>query len=118
MLQRLMVELVKDEEKKDAVKIEAAAVAANEARDAAKAERERKKAEALERSKQRQSNPEYFAQKGIANTEGAAIKAKRLEESASIPVETVDEEPPVEEVKDDDPFRSYTSKSKNKIFVK
>lgn len=112
-----MVELVKDEEKKDSIKIEAATVAANVARDAAKVERERKKAEALERSKQRQSNPEYFAQKGVSNTEGAAMKAKRLEEAANIPVETVEEQPE-DEPTVDDPFRSYSSKSKNKVFVK
>lgn len=118
LLQRLMVELVKDEAEKDNARIEAATTAANEVRDAAKAERERKKAEALERSRQRQANPEYFAQKGVANTEGVAMKAKKLEEAANVPVETTEEEPADESAISDDPFRSYASKSKNKIFVK
>lgn len=115
LLQRLMVELVKDEAQKDAEKIESTTMAATAARDAAKAERERKKAEALERSRQRQANPDYFAKKGEANVEGAVLREKSREEAS---VATEVEEETVDEPVNDDPFRTYTSKSKNKIFVR
>lgn len=123
LLQRLMVELVAEENKLHENKVESAVNEANTAREAAKAEREKRKLEALERSKQRQANPEYFAQRSSANAEAAARKAEKEKRDAELEVVSADEEE--EEggggsanVHDDDPFRSYVSKSKNKIFVR
>lgn len=119
LLQRLMVELVAEENAVVEKKTKAIDDAAAAAREAAKAERERKKAEALERSKARQANPEYFKQRVEVNEEGMAAKEKAKQELKELPVETFEEGEESEgEAQSDDPFRTYTKKNKNKIFVK
>lgn len=120
MLQRLMVELVADEnaaveQKTKAIDEEAAVV-----REKAKAERELKKQEALERSRQRQADPEYFKKRVEVNEEGVAAKEKaklEISEMAAEPVEEAGDNSDGD-VQNDDPFRTYTKKSKNRIFVK
>jgi hypothetical protein len=117
MLQRLMVELVAEESKLHEVKVESALNEANLVRDAAKLNREQKKLEALERSKQRQANPEYFQERISANSDAVASKAAK----AAVITEMTVENEEVEEVEvktNDDPFRSYTTKTKNKISVR
>ena len=119
LLQRLMVELVADENAAVEQKTKAIDDAAAAAREAAKADRERKKAEALERSKARQANPDYFKQRVEVNEEGVAAKEKAKQELKELPIECVEEGDVSDgEGQSDDPFRTYTKKSKNKIFVK
>eukprot|EP01031_Cornospumella_fuschlensis_P032231 gene32231-38984_t len=117
LLQRLMVELVKDEEKLAAEKFAAQEALALAKREEAKKERERKKAEALERSKQRQANPEYLEVRKQANAE--------LEQRSKVHVvaeeAAAEEEKEEEEERDNtpvDPFRIVNTKTRNKIFVK
>ncbi|RYG69272.1 hypothetical protein EON64_03145 [archaeon] len=119
MLQRLMVELVKDEEQRAAQRLEAQEAEAAARREEAKRERERKKAEALERSKQRQANPDYLELRRQANAElEQKNKVRVIGEEGAGDGEVVEDE---EEVKDStpiDPFRIVNSKTRNKIFVK
>ena len=118
LLQRLMVELVADEnaaieEKTKQIDDQAAAQ-----REKAKQEREQKKAEALERSRQRQADPDYFKKRVEVNEEGVAAKEKAKIEIREMVAEPAQEEESDDEVRNDDPFRTYTKKSKNRIFVK
>jgi CHAT domain-containing protein len=118
MLQRLMVELVAEESKVHETKVETALNEANLVRDAAKLDREKKKLEALERSKQRQANPEYFQQRVSANLEADATKAAKAAAIINMIIEEEEVEVVTEDTTNDDPFRSYTTKTKNKISVR
>ena len=123
LLQRLMVELVKDKEKLEEEKVMAAQESAQAVRDAAKAEREEKKRLALEKSKARQADPNYFANR-VASNEAAKQKQKAVDEAKKIVdldarVDGDEEEGEAALVAEaDDPFRSYQSKSRSKIFIK
>ena len=108
-----MVELVKDEEKAAQQRGEEKREQTLSAVDEAKRLREQKKLEALERSRQRQANPEYFKQKAELNQ---APKPKLVAVEAAEDVEEEEEGP--EEPQDDDPFRSYKPKGRSKVFVK
>jgi hypothetical protein len=109
-----MVELVKDEE----------AVATEKARqqteqleteiEKSKRIREEKKREALERSKQRQSDPNYFAQRVEANSQANQPKPTVIENGDP----TEEDSPEEEEVTASNPFDSYSKKGRSKIFVK
>ena len=125
MLQRLMVELVKEDNKKQEICIEKAVVDQQAQRAQAKSEREEKKRIALEKSRERQqADPDYF-KKRIEENLAAADKKKQSDavESASSPSEQAS----IEEISindnamgfgSDDLFRSYATKNRSKIFVK
>lgn len=112
LLQRLMVELVKDEELAAQQRGEEKREQTLSAVDEAKRLRDQKKQEALERSRQRQANPEYFKQKAERNQAPAVAEI--------VPAENVEEgeEEDKGESQEDDPFRSYKPKGRSKIFVK
>lgn len=118
MLQRLMVELVAEETKLHEVKVETALNEANILRETAKLDREKKKQEALERSKQRQANPEYFQQRVSANEDAVSSKAAKAAVVTELAADEEEIEVVTEDRTNDDPFRSYVSKSKNKISVR
>jgi hypothetical protein len=121
MLQRLMVELVAEENAQAEIKTKAVVDDAAAAREAAKQERELKKQEALERSRLRQADPDYFKKRVELNEDAAKKKADELAAALAQEI-AASQQNEEEEVEDDadnnDPFRSITKKSKNKIFVK
>jgi hypothetical protein len=106
MLQRLIVELVKDEsnevQQHTTVLLEKAQVD----RDAAKELREQKKAEALARSKARQADAQYFAAKQVANV--------RPDKASTVVAEAEEQEGDDVPVSDD-PFRVNKGKTRSKI---
>jgi hypothetical protein len=108
MLQRLIQVLVIEEANATEAHTVAVVDKAQEERDAAKAVREQRKAEALERSKARQADPNYFR-----NRQEASNKAKETPQvsAAVVEEETADEDEDV----DYDPFRAYKSKGRAKI---
>jgi hypothetical protein len=109
LLQRLIVELVKDEsnevQKRTADVLEKAQVD----RDVAKELREQKKAEALARSKARQADAQYFATKQAANVR----PEKTITVAAEEGVEKEHEEDDSTAIAD--PFRVNAGKSRAKI---
>ena len=119
LLARLMQELVKERNEKQEVAVEQTLAVEEKKRNEAKAERERKKQEAIERSRQRQANPNYFSQRIQANNEAEIEKEKS---NSSGPFQNIeeqeDEEPEVVEVVESDPFRTIANKSRKKIYVK
>ena len=122
MLQRLIKDLIEEEANEVQHHTAVLEDSAQVARDAAKALREEKKREAMERSKQRQSDPAYFERirelnkKPEVDTETAGARGAALSEG--------DDTGEAEEVDcnakeaEDDPFRSYHSKSRSKIHVR
>ena len=118
-----MVELVKDENKETEQKTAEIERIANESREEAKRQRDEKKREALERSKQRQTDPEYFnriaelnkkPEKEVIDTTDSSNNVTETEEEAG---KTGDENQsnPVAY----DPFRPNASRiQKSKIFVR
>jgi len=116
MLQRLMLELVNEQEQQNQQRLAETEAKQKAERDRLKEEREQRKQEALERSqKRREQDPEYFT--------------KRKEAAAEIQESTTEIDPPIieeqkeEEHKDTssaeiDPFRAYQPKGRSKIFVK
>jgi hypothetical protein len=119
MLERLMKEIVTEE----SIRAQALADAATKDNllkiEEAKKIREQRKLEALERSRQRQLNPEYFQQKASMNEE-AKLPKPPTSASDIAEVENHDsEEDAFEQEVDNDPFRSYkTSGQRNKLFVR
>mmetsp|Transcript_2576 Transcript_2576/g.4534 ORF Transcript_2576/g.4534 Transcript_2576/m.4534 type:complete len:174 (-) Transcript_2576:92-613(-) len=130
MLQRLMVELVAEEKAQTEQKTETLCNEANAVRDAAKTEREKKKQEALERSKQRQADASYFARRAESNEEAKSKKAAQEAQALATALEREEAEggqssdpfsedqDGVENDDDDDPFRTVPKKGRQKIFVK
>ena len=114
LLKRMVEELVKQETKKTDERTEIAIDTAQKERDAAKALREKKKQEAIERSKARQAQKGYFDEKQEANENGQ----RKLKESndASIVSEDTEADERCMEKPDDDPFRSY-KRGRSKIHV-
>lgn len=106
MLQRLMVELVREEDEASQQRGQQKQAAVLSAVEEAKRLRELKKQEALERSRQRQANPAYFQQRADLNVPPpkALVAADEVEEDS-------------EEHTSDDPFRSYKSSARPKVFV-
>ena len=114
LMQRLMIEVLKDEERavqeKEETRIEAAEVQKSEAMKL----REQRKQEAIERSRLRQQNKEYFAEKGKINEEVKQEKQQKIKDRAidnttdtASSVEIVSEETnEVVEDEDSNPFRS------------
>lgn len=117
MLQRLMVELVKDEEVIATEKARQQTQQLETEIEKSKRIREEKKREALERSKQRQSDPNYFAQRVEANSQANQPKSTPVEKDQSSG-EDHQEEDEEDEVIVSGPFDSYPKKGRSKIFVK
>lgn len=113
MLERLIKELVKDEEKKTNDKVVALEDERRAARELAKKQREDKKREALDKSKARQSDPEYF--KKIAELNVKPIPTESLEVVEQ--VDTEDSSENSNQTATNDPFR-IDAKRRSKIFVK
>lgn len=121
LLQRLMVELVKDKVEKEEVVVANAHSSALAASQAAKEAREEKKRLALEKSKARQSDPNYFASRVNSNEEAKKRQAEKAAQDALAAIdgdEELEEEDTDNKAAENDPFRSYASKSRSKIFVK
>ena len=127
MLKRLMVELVKDENKETEQKTVEIERIANEAREEAKRQREEKKREALERSKQRQTDPEYFQRIAELNKkpEKEVVDTTETSKNGTEPGDGDNDE--AGETMDEnqsnsityDPFRPHASRNqKSKIFVR
>jgi hypothetical protein len=114
MLQRLMVELVKDEEVVAAEKALEQTQRLETEIEKSKRIREEKKREALERSKQRQSDPNYFAQRIDANSQATQPKPETLVEQE----DPTEEDSQEEDVVASSPFDSFPKKGRSKIFVK
>jgi len=112
LLERLVRELVKDEEKQTVEKNNKIEEEKRKERELAKQIRDEKKREAIEKSKKRQMDPNYFQKISQAN-----VKPEPVESTASS--EQVQDEVILENevVNEEDPFR-ISNKQRNKIFVK
>ena len=125
LLKRLMVELVADENKAVAQRTSELEQKAFDVREEAKRAREEKKREALERSKQRQADPEYFKRLAELNKkpEKEDAQGEASAATAAAPVgadasEGRDNEADPIEAGTYDPFRSRAGAQKSKIFVR
>jgi hypothetical protein len=107
MLQRLIQALVIEEASATEAHTAAVVDKAQEERNVAKAVREQRKADALERSKARQADPNYFLTR-----QQESDKAK---ETPVVCAAVVEEETADDEGVDSDPFRAYKSKGRAKI---
>lgn len=117
MLKRLIEELVKDEAKVTEERTEGAVDAAQQERDAAKALREKKKQEAIDRSKARQAQKGYFSEKSGANESGQKeLDEKSKAAAVSDGAEEGEGEKDLEEP-ENDPFRSYKPSGRSKIHI-
>ena len=117
MLKRLIEELVKDEAKVTEERTECAVDAAQQERDAAKALREKKKQEAIDRSKARQARKGYFSEKSCANESGQKeLDEKSKAAAVSDGAEEGEGEKDLEEP-ENDPFRSYKPSGRSKIHI-
>jgi predicted ATP-dependent protease len=118
MLARLMKDLVEEEDNEQLVAVNQKAEENKQSVDKAKEIREQRKQEALERSRQRQSDKAYFESKQLANSE---VREKKAVSSAAegdvieVVNETEPEAAPTTAV--NDPFRLIPS-SRSKVFVK
>jgi len=118
LLQRLVQELVAQESQAAQSKVDSDAARIHEQCEAGKAQREQRKAEALERSRQRQADPSYFAKRAEANVAGKEeLDAKKAGGGADS-TDDKEEEEEEEDVTADDPFRTTKAKGKNKIVVR
>ena len=123
LLQRLVKELVMEEEINYNNEIANKEKQRLEELEKAKAEREKKKAEALERSRRRQQDPNYFANKAANNDQ---LKEKEQEKINNRSIsnkkdengdenEIVEDDDEEEEEEDDDPFRITSKTKRNKM---
>lgn len=123
LLQRLLVELVKDTVVEDSKRSTDVVDKANSARDLAKSVREEKKREAVERSKRRQADPEYFERILTQNTMSVQSTTGPVQDDTSQKeIEQDCDEIDNDQHKDSifDPFRpAYACKERrNKISVR
>lgn len=116
LLQRLVQELVKFETQAASQKVETDAIKVRETFDAEKKLREQRKAEALERSRLRQADPDYFSKRTEMNKEGKETLDSKKSEPVT-PIGENDESEENDDEDDTDPFRT-AKKSRSKIFVK
>eukprot|EP01038_Epipyxis_sp_PR26KG_P007530 gene7530-10258_t len=116
LLQRLVKDLVEEEQKIAEVKVEQALCQNAIIRDEAKTEREKRKQEALARSQMRQKDPNYFTQKQEANVKKAE-SIENKEEPSSLDSTNDDNENEEDQNLSFDPFRSYKS-GRSKISIK
>jgi hypothetical protein len=115
MLQRLIEDLVKQEAKVAEDRTSVAVDTAQQERDAAKALREQRKQEAIERSKARQAQKEYFETKKEANdTVAEKIADKAGEKDGE---EEGEEGETLEEPETVDPFRTYKPSGRSRVHV-
>jgi hypothetical protein len=112
MLKRLMVELVKDQENIAIVKEQESKVKMESALEKSKRIREEKKQAALERSKQRQADPNYFKQISENN-----IKPQK-EESPNVTSQEDEEDEEDAVVEVEDPFQTFVPKGRSKLFIR
>mmetsp|Transcript_26916 Transcript_26916/g.45434 ORF Transcript_26916/g.45434 Transcript_26916/m.45434 type:complete len:190 (-) Transcript_26916:1523-2092(-) len=112
MLKRLMVELVKDEEEKAIVKEKESKEKMETALEKSKRIREEKKQAALERSRQRQADPEYF--KKISDNNVKPVK----EVSAPVTGDDEQDQDEPESSGEVDPFQTFVPKGRSKIFIR
>ena len=114
-----MVELVKDEETEARKRGNEKQTEMLSAAEEAKRLREQRKQEAIERSRQRQANPDYFKTKAELNTPPPETKAVSGQEGENATESTAEDEADEKtEEEDIDPFRSYKPNSRPKVFVK
>ena len=123
LLQRLMTELVAEEAKSAELRSQVVADETASKLEQAKLEREKKKQEALERSRQRQADPDYFKRRAQQNEEASTqankVDDKSVECVAEVGGEGLEEKDDVfSDDEGNDPFRTYKSKSRSKVFVK
>ncbi len=134
MLQRLMIELVKEEEELAKQRVLTKEEEYIRSREQAKAEREKKKQEALLRSQARQqSDPNYFANRKAVSSTSSDLKnivdstsaTSDNSQSNGNKIEVIDngendEDPFKDNNKnnDDDIFRAYKPSGRTKVFVK
>ena len=119
MLQRLMIELIKDEENLAAEKARLSQERIETEIEKSKRIREEKKREALERSKQRQTNPNYFTQRVEANSTSKADPINSNSNSTVVVEDLSSNENESEvEVINQNPFESFPKKTRSKIYVK
>mmetsp|Transcript_4763 Transcript_4763/g.7230 ORF Transcript_4763/g.7230 Transcript_4763/m.7230 type:complete len:162 (-) Transcript_4763:122-607(-) len=115
MLKRLMVELVKDEEDKANEKVKVISQERETEMEKSKRIREEKKREALERSRQRQSDPNYF--KKIAELNKKPEKAEDNNETTADTQETEEDEEDNDHTPSN-PFDTFPKKGRSKIYVR
>jgi len=113
MLQRLMQLLLEDEKQAANTKEAGEEMKRMEKINDAKAERERRKQEAIERSKARQQDPSYFNKKVESNVAPEKTNLEGLEELNSATNE--DEGDDGDEGTDSDPFSSNKRATRGKI---
>lgn len=119
LLKRLMTELMADEALGDSKRSVVCTDDAQTARDAAKLAREEKKREAIERSRQRQSDPLYFEKISDQNKKPEISDDPEADNKLGSEDPAQDEEEEGEEKGGSfDPFRPSYTKGKNKIFVR
>lgn len=111
MLKRLMVELVKDEENQAVAKEQESKVRTESAMEQSKRIREEKKRAAMERSKQRQADPDYFKKISENNVKVVVESSSEAEAAAAEEVEDVTDV-------DADPFQTFKPKGRAKIFIR
>ena len=128
LLQRLIAELVSDEASVAQQAISVADKKNQDEREAARLLREQKKAEALARSEARRAaNPDYFAEKhqlnvkpvrqeGVAGGEGAEGQGQG--EGGGEGDDEDETEIKNDNDEEDNPFRTYKSKARPKIYVR
>lgn len=113
MLQRLMQLLLEDEKEAASTKETEEEMTRMEKINNAKAERERKKQEAIERSKARQQDPSYFDKKVESNVAPEKINLEGLEELNSESNEGNGEDG--DDSNDSDPFSLNKKATRGKI---
>jgi len=128
LLQRLIAELVSDEASVAQQAISVADKKNQDEREAARLLREQKKAEALARSEARRAaNPNYFAEKQQLNVkpvrqEGAAggeeAEGQGQGEGGGKGDDEDEQEIKNDNDEEDNPFRTYKSKARPKIYVR
>jgi hypothetical protein len=112
LLQRLVVELVKDEDIKNAQNEKVVTEKIETAMEASKRIREEKKQVAIERSRQRQADPNYFNKISESNVEPEKVEAPAVDNGSDAENEDVD-------AQSNDPFASFASKkSSAKIHIR
>jgi hypothetical protein len=116
LLQRLMVELVKEDEAAASQALQAKDLENQRRREALKLEREMKKQEAIQRSQlRRKEDPNYFANRNEVPSNGLVVA------EVQIPAEEEEESSVTENQKCSSPndvFRSYQETKRSKIYIK
>ncbi len=115
LLKRLMIELVKDEEQNAIIKEHNNKLKIETSMEKSKRIREEKKMEALERSRQRQADPNYFKNISEKNS-NKNVKEDDVAAPQPQPEDDVEEDQSVGV--SDDPFLTFVPKGRPKIFIR